>query len=134
MKVWLGIVLLVLAATGCRRQFRMSDLEGTYVPVDFNNTTDTIRLVRNGVYQRVVYNVSNEMVLKMSGRWEFDPLGNALRLHGFYLNLDDDLASFPELVNDTSMEMNTIVQQSTMGVQFCVGYISGENCYCRVRD
>lgn len=107
---------------------------GAYVPADYFNTIDTVRLVRGGVYQRVVYNVAHEMVLKMSGRWEFDPQGNKLRLHRFYLNLDDDLASFPEVVRDTAMDMNTIVAQSEKGVQFCVGYYSGQNCYHRIQD
>ena len=128
--VYLGFVLCCISS--CSDSYTSKELLGNYVPTAFVNTKDTIRFLENGIYERVVYNKNGQLALKMKSFWSLDAKCK-LRMDHFYLNFDDDLISHPHLVNDTAMVMSTVVESKNGGIQFCVGYQLGENCYRKLR-
>jgi hypothetical protein len=86
----------------------------------------------NNQYHRKVYDENHLLVLEMDGRWELEH-GYEIHLLGFYLNLDDNLVDFPELVNDTSGSWRAHVYDNLTSTYFCVGYYPDSNCYYRVK-
>lgn len=70
----------------------------------------------------------------MNGKWKLLEQANRIQLIGWYVNLDDDLVKFPELVNDTNMIINTTLENEYGIVQFCgVGHHPEENCYQKIK-
>jgi hypothetical protein len=71
MKVLL-LVLMLGSIASCSNSFRRNELVGDYTPLDYVNTRDTIRLLDNGVFKRIVFDKNGKLALKMQGRWIFD--------------------------------------------------------------
>ncbi len=128
----LSAILLLLALASCAQHFTKQEVLGTYVPVGYKNTFDTIQLRQDGVYHRKVFDKSSKLILEMDGKWEIRNDAE-IQFYSFYFNLDDDLIKFPELVKDTTRGRSGILEMHNNTIQFCLGYYQGENCYQRVK-
>jgi len=120
---------VVVFAIACKKNARETYV-GTYAAINYINTTDTIYVLSNNVYARKVYDKEGRLVLNMKSSLEMN--GDEIVFHSFFLNLDRDIIQYPELLSDTVMEMNVSVERSFLKVQFCTGYLEGENCYSKV--
>lgn len=121
----------------CTPTFTESEVIGTYTANGYMNNFDTIILQPKGFYQRKVYDAEKKAVLNMKGKWRFyDDKMNAIYIESFYLNLDDDLLAFPELVNDTIGSGGFSLSRVNGSLEFCVGYfsadLSNQNCYRKI--
>jgi hypothetical protein len=101
---------------------------GTYVPIGYKNTFDTITLMIKGNYQRKVYDKFNRLALSTTGRWKIDAR-NSITFKSFFLNFDRDVAQYPELLKDTSMELSVNLSKKDDSFYFCTGYYDDESCY-----
>ncbi len=117
----------------CIKFFNSSEVIGTYTPVNYENNYDTLELKQNGIFHRKVYDINKKLLLEMNGKWHLET-GRNLNLEGFYLNLDDDLVKFPEIVKDTSVLLETTIDIHDGRMQFCVGYLLDENCYQKIKN
>lgn len=122
----------MLFFASCDEHFEAEELYGYYAPVGYKNTFDTIQLKPDSVYHRKVYDKNSELVLEMNGKWQIER-NNILHFTPFYLNLDVDLAKFPQSVNDTSGGWQGRLETRKGVIGFCVGYFENENCYRKVR-
>jgi hypothetical protein len=130
--VYLLFSLLLLSS--CVDRFTEQEVLGVYTPVDYKNCFDTIRLKKNGVYHRKVYDIKKHLLLDMKGKWNFyNEEKSQIQFHSFYLNLDDNLIKFPELVQDTVGGGAFNLERNNNTIAFCVGYYSAslpnQNCY-----
>jgi len=125
-------ILLLFFLASCIEYFESDEILGTYVPIGYKNSFDTIQLKPEGVYHRKVYDITNELLLETDGRWSLLNKSQ-IKLNGFYQNLDDDLVKFPYLVKDTNMEIITNIETQNGHLQFCIGYFDGENCYRKLK-
>jgi len=123
------VVLVVLSSCFWRRE---SEVVGVFALAGAVNTFDTLYLKPGGVYERLVYNLKRERVLRYKGKWEYYP--DRIILHSWFLNLDRDLVKFPELAADTGLVVSTGFDVFSIDtVTFCTGYLPDEHCYKRVR-
>ncbi|WP_133256895.1 hypothetical protein [Hymenobacter edaphi] len=120
----------LLLLSSCVDHFEEAEVYGHYTPKYIGNF-DTLELRPQGVYQRRVYDSNKKLLLKMRGEWSFES-ENRILLDRFYLNLDDDLVKFPELVQDTAGGVNTYFETQNETIKFCIGYESDENCFYKV--
>jgi hypothetical protein len=126
-------ILLVSTLISCISYVEQVDIYGDYAPVNYINSYDTIQLKENGIYKRRVYDKNKKLILNMQGNWEL--INNTkIKLNSFYLNLDDDLKSFPKLTIDTTMELICSLKSENNAIQFCVGYYQGNNCYAKIHN
>ena len=110
----------------------IDDFYGTYVPIGYKNTLDSIELKPQEIYHRKVYNKTGKKVLDMNGKWVLKS-DNEVQFYSFFLNLDRDVSQFPELLKDTSGGVSTIFQSKDKTIQFCIGYYPDSNCYKRIK-
>lgn len=125
------IIFTLIISLSCEDSFRQKDVFGLYAAVGYKNTFDTIVFRPKGVYERMVYDKNSNCLLKMRGKWVLID-DNEIKLESFYLNLDDDLVSFPTNVNDTNMSLSAILEGDVRKITFCVGYLQGQNCYRKI--
>lgn len=123
----------VLFFSSCDNSYTEKELYGSYVPINYKNTTDTILLEPKGMYHRKVYDKNKNLVLEMEGKWNLVAQKTKIKLNHFYLNLDDNLLRFPESARDTSMEVITNLETRSGVIKFCVGYHENENCYKKIK-
>jgi hypothetical protein len=124
----LAVLFLVVSCDS----FTEREMLGTYAPVNYHNTFDTIQLGPQGRYARRVFDQNRRLVLQTSGEWRLkhDVIAFAAP---YFFNLDRDLVAFPELLQDTDGNGSGRVEQRQGAVAFCVGYHEGENCYLKVK-
>ena len=103
------------------------EILGEYAAVGYINTRDTIKLNKQGVYERLVYDKNNKLSLHMKGNWKYKD--GVLSMGSFFFNLDRDIVSYPELLNDTTMRMGVLIETINGKLKFCTGYSPNENCY-----
>lgn len=123
-----AIAIAVIIFNSCRTISDEKDLYGKYVPINYKNTYDTITLKPDSLYLRKVCDKDNNVLLEMKGKWFLED-NSSVTFEPFYLNFDDDLHEFPELVSDTSMTFNTIIESKGKKIGFCVGHYEGTFCY-----
>ncbi|MES2389090.1 MAG: hypothetical protein V4543_13900 [Bacteroidota bacterium] len=129
---YISLAFALLICFACTKQFEESELYGVYVPVGYKNNYDTIVLLKNGQYNRKVYDKKNRLLLNMRGQWDLKN-GKEIALHSFYLNTDDDLVKFPYLVNDTTGGTGDYLHITNDKTEFCTNYFENDkNCYCKV--
>lgn len=126
------IISMLLLLTACDFHFTENNLYGSYIPINYKNTYDTICIKPQKLYNRKVYDKNNNLVLNMQGRWELGENGT-IRFHSFFLNLDRDVSKYPELLKDTLSDGGGWISKKDGIIQFCVGYNTGENCYKKVK-
>jgi hypothetical protein len=128
---YLVLAIVILHFTSC--SITEDEAIGIYVPINYKNCFDTIHLEKNGIYKRQVYNLNGLKLLDMKGKWSFMNNGLKIKFRSYYLNLDDDLVKFPELVQDTVGGGQFVLERSNNSLRFCVGYYSSDlydqNCY-----
>lgn len=106
------------------------EIAGIYAAIGYNNTKDTIVLCNDGIYERKVYDNNNRLVLKTEGKWSYKD--GLITMRSFFLNLDRDVSEYPELLKDTTMRMQVLVEKEGGVIKFCTGYLNNENCYGKV--
>lgn len=120
--------LLLLLFSNC--SINEEQILGEYVAVGYVNTYDTIKILKKGVYERLVYNKNNKLALHMKGNWRYKD--GVLSMGSFFLNLDRDIDLYPELLSDTTMRMGVLIEAMNGRAQFCTGYNRNENCYQKI--
>jgi hypothetical protein len=131
MRVRCALLFFVIFSS-CDQKFEEKELYGFYSPIDYKNTYDTIQLKPNGVLQRRVYDRNRTLVLNQSGKWQLD--GNTIiKFRTFFVNLDRDVAKFPELLADTLGGWGAKLKKKQHGLKFCVGHDINENCYQKIK-
>ena len=124
-------LLLLSLLVSCDEHHEEKEVYGYYTPVDYKNNFDTIQLQPQGIYYRKVYDKNKKLLLEINGKWELE--GNTVvHFETFYLNLDDDLVMFPSNVSDTTGGWRGSLETRNNKIQFCVGYLQGENCYQKI--
>lgn len=129
------VLLISLVLISCSYSTR--EMIGTYAPMDYKNTYDTIQLAEDSIYYRRVYDINKKLVLKMKGKWkvdhdivEFEP--------PYFWNIDRDLVKFPELLNDTIGNGIGYIWKQSWTIQFCVGAdaadLPDQGCYLKIND
>jgi hypothetical protein len=125
---------LILSSIVLFSCIKEQDLKGTYVPVNYKNNFDTIRLEDDGIYSRKVYDINGKLLLKMKGRWEHK--NDIINFRPFFLNLDYDLVKFPEVIQDTLGGWSGNLHKNNGNLEFCVGHLSAslpnQNCYRKI--
>jgi hypothetical protein len=122
----------LLAQSACWNSHDLESFSGTYVPVNFLNNFDTIVFKADGSCQRVVRDTSGKTIRSMNGTWTIRG-GHEISVEHFYLNFDDDLIRFPTTAMDDSTHVVRQIVDRGDRLGFCVGYITGEYCYQRIR-
>jgi len=131
MKVF-ALFACVLLFSSCDNSYTEKELYGSYVPINYKNTTDTIVLRPGEIYQRKVYDKNKNLVLEMDGKWRLEK-STIIHFDSYFLNLDRDIAKFPELLQDTSGGGGGTIETRNGAIQFCVGYHENENCYQKIK-
>lgn len=130
------LLILFLTMCSCTDNFTEREVIGYYVPLDYNNTYDTIQLMKNGKYHRKVYDKRKKLILNIISNYELRNEGSKIYFNSYFLNLDRDLEQFPELTDDTTGEAELIIEKVGNTIQFCTGYLSAslpdQNCYQKV--
>ena len=132
MKLIITFVLISIFAVSCvDEQFTNQQIIGTYIPINYKNNFDTIKINLGGDYLRKVYDKHHKLLLNMRGNYKFvSP--NSIDFDNFYLNLDDSLDLYPELVRDISGGRQAVIEAKGGKILFCVGYTLHSNCYEKV--
>ena len=129
------ILLLTITIYSCTNNFTEKEVIGTYVPVDYKQTFDTIILMKNGIYHRKVYDRNKTLMIDMKSQYKIQANGSIL-FYSYFLNLDRDLVKFPELIKDTLGGGSFILEKIDGKIGFCTGYASAslpnQNCYHKV--
>jgi len=122
--------LLSILITSCN--FSEKELIGIYSPVNYRNTFDIIKLKKDSLYFRKVYDSNKDLVLKNQGKWSVKE--NVIKFESpYFYNLDSDLVKFPELLKDTLSNGGGYIWSKDGVIEFCVRYYaadeSDQNCY-----
>jgi hypothetical protein len=125
-------VIFLLGLTSCTNSFETAEVLGTYVPIDYKNNFDTIE-IREHEYERTVRDKSKKLLLRMKGACKLSENNSRIQINSFYQNFDDDLIKFPELVNDTNLEISTTFDQKSDEIIFCIGHDVDSNCYRKIK-
>ena len=125
-----GIAILFI--TSCDNSYTEKELYGSYTPVGYKNTFDTIELKPQNIYHRKVYDKNNKLVLEMNGKWIMKST-DKVQFSDFFFNLDRDVSKFPELLTDTDMSVETFFETRKGVIGFCTGYYQDSNCYRKVK-
>lgn len=125
------ILFLFSMLLSCDEHFEKEKLYGYYSPINYKNTFDTIQLKPQGLYHRKLYDKNNQLVLELDGTWRLER-NTIISLDSYFFNLDRDLDKFPELLQDTASSGGGLLETYNGTIQFCVGYLVGENCYQKV--
>ena len=130
------LILLLLTVYACMRNFNEKEMIGTYSPLDYKNTYDTIQLNDHNIYRRKVYDINKKLVLDTKGIWSIDEDIIVFK-SPFFLNLDRDLEKFPELLQDTISNGVGYIYLYNGTIKFCVGHASAslpnQNCYRKLK-
>jgi hypothetical protein len=122
------LILLIPVLASCKR-YEAHELYGIYTPDNYVNSFDTVELKSGNVYVRKIYNKDDKLVLQTTGRWELKN-GAHILFADFYLNLDQDLKMFPELINEkAAYDMDVVIEKAGGQLGFCTGYYINTNCY-----
>lgn len=124
-------VVAILCFSSCDNSYTEKELCGTYVPIDYKNTFDTIQLKHQSIYHRKVYDKNKKLVLEMNGTWSLEK-NTIVHFDPYFLNLDRDISKFPELLQDTSGGGGGLIEIRKGVIEFCVGYHENENCYKKI--
>ena len=122
------LLLVLLNLSGCSPN--KENIIGKYAAVGYVNTSDTIMVNKAGIYERKIYDKNKKLALQMQGKWEYD--NGLLVMTPFFLNLDRDIVLYPEILSDTSMRMEVLVEKTLKGTRFCTGYLENEYCYKKI--
>lgn len=114
----ISTLFIILLFSSCVEHFEEKEVYGYYTPVGYKNNFDTLQLQPDNVYYRKVYDINKKLLLEMKGKWKME-VNHRIILSPFYMNLDDDLVKFPELVNDTTGGVNTYFEMRNGKVRFC---------------
>lgn len=114
--------------------FSESQMIGTYTPIDYKNTFDTIWLSSDNLYERRVYDSRNKLVLIMEGKWSIDQ--DVIQFKSpYFANFDRDVIAFPELLRDTISSGVGYLHRNNGKIEFCIGLYTPdimENCYQKI--
>ncbi|ATN04853.1 hypothetical protein EGY07_12255 [Chryseobacterium indologenes] len=125
-----SISLILLPFLFSCQNISNEDIYGKYSPISYKNTCDTLTINRDGVYNRVIYNIKGKKLLNYNSKYKLK--GNTIEFNDFYLNFDKDLIAFPEDVRDTDMTYTTFFEKKDKNIVLCFGYHDGENCYKKI--
>lgn len=125
------LFVCILFFSSCA-SYTEKELYGTYVPINYKNTTDTILLEPKGIYQRKVYDKNKNLALQMKEKWNLEK-NTVIRFDSYFLNLDRDITKFPELLKDTLSGGGGLVESHNDTIRFCVGYYQNQNCYQKIK-
>lgn len=68
----------------------------------------------------------------MTGNWKLKT-HSIIHFSPFYLNLDQDIAKYPELVQQNDLgDWTGLLTKKNNNVQFCIGYDLREKCYKKI--
>lgn len=123
------ILVLLLLLFSCQN-ISSEDIYGKYSPISYKNSFDTLTINKDGTYNRRVYDRKKKRLLNYNSKYKLE--GNTIKFDDFYLNLDKDLVTFPEDINDVDMTYTTFFEKKDKNITLCFGYHSGENCYKKV--
>lgn len=118
--------------SSCDDHFEKNELLGNYASVNYKNTFDTIQLKPHGEYHRRIYDRNNKLALESNGKWSLEK-NTIIHFDSYFLNLDRDVAQFPELLQDTVGGGGGHLEARNNTIQFCVGYHPGEDCYQKIK-
>ncbi|GAE65906.1 hypothetical protein SAMN05421692_3413 [Chryseobacterium indologenes] len=104
-----SISLILLPFLFSCQNISNEDIYGKYSPISYKNTCDTLTINRDGVYNRVIYNIKGKKLLNYNSKYKLK--GNTIEFNDFYLNFDKDLIAFPEDVRDTDMTYTTFFEK-----------------------
>ncbi len=126
----------MITINSCRNSFTEKEIIGTYSPLDYKNTYDTIQLNEHNIYRRKVYDINKKLVLDTKGKWSVDEDVIVFK-SPFFLNFDRDLVQFPELLQDTISNGVGYIYLNNGTIKFCVGQASAslpnQNCYYKLK-
>ncbi len=125
-----SISLILLPFLFSCQNISNEDICGKYSPISYKNTYDTLTINKDGVYNRVIYNIKGKKLLNYNSKYKLD--GSSIKFSDFYLNLDKDLIAFPEDVKDIDMTYTTFFERKNKNIILCFGYHEGENCYQKI--
>ncbi len=125
------ILVLLLLLFSCQN-ISSEDIYGKYSPISYKNSFDTLTINKDGIYNRRVYDKKKKRLLNYNSKYKLE--GNTINFDDFYLNLDKDLVTFPEDINDVDMTYTTFFEKKDKNITLCFGYHSGENCYKKVSN
>ncbi len=123
------ILVLLLLLFSCQNM-SSEDIYGKYSPISYRNSFDTLTINKDGTYNRRIYDKNKKRLLNYNSKYKLE--GNTIEFDDFYLNLDKDLVTFPEDINDVDMTYTTFFEKKDKNITLCFGYHSGENCYKKV--
>ncbi len=82
------LLFTIIVLNSCNTEINESDLIGNYVAHNFENTSDTLKLLSNGKYKRIIYDIKkNKVIFSNSDKWNFN--GKYLELDNFLPNNDN---------------------------------------------
>ncbi|WP_185288815.1 hypothetical protein [Chryseobacterium lactis] len=125
------ILVLPLLLFSCQN-ISNEDIYGKYSPISYKNSFDTLTINKDGTYNRRIYDKNKKRLLNYNSKYKLE--GNTINFDDFYLNLDKDLVTFPEDVDDVDMTYTTFFEKKDKNITLCFGYHSGENCYKKVSN
>lgn len=125
------ILVLLLLLFSCQN-ISSEDIYGKYSPISYKNSFYTLTINKDGIYNRRVYDKKKKRLLNYNSKYKLE--GNTINFDDFYLNLDKDLVTFPEDINDVDMTYTTFFEKKDKNITLCFGYHSGENCYKKVSN
>lgn len=131
MKMFVLSVIATLYFSSCDNRYTEKELYGTYVPINYKNTFDTVQLEPRNIYHRKIYDKNNKLVLEMNSTWRIEK-NTIIHFDSYFLNLDRDVSKFPELLQDTSGGGGGLIETRKGVIGFCVGYHENENCYKKI--
>ena len=115
------LVLFLMILSSCSYFISKKEICGTYAPLDYKNTYDTIVIKENNIYTRRIYDANNNLKMEMQGSWKIVD-GNKVQFWSFFFNLDRDIDKYPELLEDTTGGMQVLFYKKKGKTEFHFGY------------
>ena len=124
----------IFFSIGCGSDFNEKQILGKYVPVNYQNTYDTIWLMEDSTYLRKLYDKNKILVLFQRAKFEYLG-GNIIQLYSVFENYDRDLVLYPELSIDTMGGMQCELLIYNQAIHFCIGMQPDlrEFCYKKIQ-
>jgi len=94
LKTPLNLTLVILLVTSCT--IDSSDIIGTYKSPELRYYIDTLKIYKDGIYQRNLYSKSGELIFSQSESWSLDKSGR-LHLDNLVIGFDKKVYTLKQL-------------------------------------